>query len=112
MQGKITLPVAKAMSRLPQERARVAVGHAASQAAGPKSVQSIVAKLEAGCGAIEACAVQARTLVEEGWTRLDADDRRLAEQDAAARVRLVRARAPLLVGPRAAGRRHHVAFDG
>ena len=33
-------------------------------------VQSVVAKLEQA-GAIEACAVQARALVEEGWRRLE-----------------------------------------
>jgi hypothetical protein len=33
-------------------------------------VASVVAKLEE-CGAIEACAVQARALVEEGWVKLE-----------------------------------------
>jgi len=68
-QGKITLPVAKAMSRLPLAE-RSALWEALRQKPqDPEVVGGIVQRLEA-CGAIEACASQARALVEEGWTKL------------------------------------------
>ena len=55
-QGKVTLPVAKAMSRLPNGRARVAAGRrCAAKPEDPRVVGEVVAMLEA-CGAIDACA--------------------------------------------------------
>jgi geranylgeranyl pyrophosphate synthase/predicted secreted hydrolase len=69
VQGKITLPVAKAMSRLPKDERTWLWETLRKKPSDERVVGSVVAKLEA-CGAIDACAVQARTLVEEGWTRL------------------------------------------
>ena len=36
----------------------------------PREVERLVLVLE-GCGAIEACAVEAREFIEQGWARLD-----------------------------------------
>jgi geranylgeranyl pyrophosphate synthase/predicted secreted hydrolase len=66
--GTITVPVAKAMSRLaPEERAWVA----RTVASKPKDravIAEVIEKLEA-CGAIAACETQARELVESEWAR-------------------------------------------
>jgi hypothetical protein len=62
--------VAKAMSRLPKNERAWLWDTLKTKPQDQTVVQSIVAKLEQA-GAIEACAVQARTLVEEGWTRLE-----------------------------------------
>jgi geranylgeranyl pyrophosphate synthase len=68
-QGKITLPVAKAMSRLSKDERAWLWETLHTKPSDMKVVGDVVQKLE-DCGAIEACAAQARTLVEEGWTRL------------------------------------------
>jgi geranylgeranyl pyrophosphate synthase/predicted secreted hydrolase len=69
-QGKITLPVAKAMSRLGRSE-RAWLWETLRQK--PQSecvVSAVVAKLEA-CGALQACSQQARELIETGWARLE-----------------------------------------
>jgi geranylgeranyl pyrophosphate synthase/predicted secreted hydrolase len=70
VQGKITLPVAKAMSRVGKAERTWLWDTLSKKPEDLKVVSEIVDKLEA-CGAIEACAVQARELVEEGWRRLE-----------------------------------------
>ena len=70
MQGKITLPVAKSMSRLPLAERSALWEKLHTKPQDPEVVGAIVKKLE-DCGAIEACAVQARALVEEGWLKLE-----------------------------------------
>jgi geranylgeranyl pyrophosphate synthase len=69
-QGKITLPVAKAMSRLGPRERQWLWETLRTKPEDVCVVGKIVAQLEA-CGAIEACAVQARALVEEGWQKLE-----------------------------------------
>ena len=70
VQGKVTLPVAKALSRLPQREREWLWDTLKTKPEDPKVVGAIVEKLEA-CGAIEACADQARALVEAGWKTLE-----------------------------------------
>jgi geranylgeranyl pyrophosphate synthase len=70
MQGKITLPVAKALSRLEKHDRRWLVDTLAQKPEDPCVVQAVVAKMEA-CGAVQACADDARQLVEGGWRRLE-----------------------------------------
>jgi geranylgeranyl pyrophosphate synthase len=69
MQGKVTLPVVKAFSRLEKHDRRWLHETLQTKPQDPCVVQMVVAKLEA-CGAIEACADDARALVEQGWERL------------------------------------------
>lgn len=68
-QGKITLPVAKAMSRLNASDRQWLYETLRSKPQDMKVVESVVEKLES-CGAVEACAVQARQLVEGGWLKI------------------------------------------
>jgi hypothetical protein len=65
----VTLPVAKALSRLPLKDRRWLWETVKSKPQDECTIGLVLGKLE-GCGAIEACAVQARALVEEGWQRL------------------------------------------
>jgi geranylgeranyl pyrophosphate synthase len=67
--GKITLPVAKAMSRLDLEERRWLYTTLRSKPEDLAIIGQVIDKLEA-CGAIEACKVQADTLIDEGWHRL------------------------------------------
>ncbi len=66
--GTITLPVAKALGRMAEgDRAALA----RTMQSKPKDlavVAAVIAKLEA-CGAIEACNVEARALVEDAWSK-------------------------------------------
>ncbi len=66
--GTITLPVAKAMSRLSEPDRAWVWRTLSSKPKDQKVVNEVVQKLEA-CGAIEAVATEARDLVEEAWTR-------------------------------------------
>lgn len=70
MHGKITLPVAKAMPRLPLDQRQWLCETLRSKPQDLDTVERVVALLEE-CGAIEACAVQARDLVESGWNKLE-----------------------------------------
>jgi geranylgeranyl pyrophosphate synthase/predicted secreted hydrolase len=69
-QGKITLPVAKALSRLGLEERRALHEALAKKPEDPREVQRVIRVLEE-CGSIEACADEARMLVEQGWSRLE-----------------------------------------
>jgi geranylgeranyl pyrophosphate synthase len=64
--GVITLPVAKAMSRLPPDRRANLWATLQSHPTDPVVLSATVEELET-CGAIEACATQARDLVESSW---------------------------------------------
>ena len=66
--GTITLPVAKAMSRLPEVERAWVWRTLSSKPKDAAVVAEVVAKLE-GCGAVEAVSQQARDLVEEAWKR-------------------------------------------
>ena len=69
VKGKITMPVAKAMSRLPHDERRWLFESLSAENKDGAQVQTIIDKLEE-CGAAEACARQARDLIEQGWARL------------------------------------------
>ena len=67
-QAKVTLPVAKALGRLgPAERA--ALWRLVASKPTGAAVEDAIARIEA-CGALDACAAQARQLVEDAWTAL------------------------------------------
>ncbi len=68
-QGKITLPVAKAMSRLERPDRHWLAQALREENKDERQIRTIIDKLEE-CGAVEACARQARDLIEEGWARL------------------------------------------
>ena len=70
MNGTITLPIAKAMSRLPLEERRWLWETLSSKPQDLKVVSAVVEKLEVS-GAIEACAKQAEALVEEAWQKAE-----------------------------------------
>jgi geranylgeranyl pyrophosphate synthase/predicted secreted hydrolase len=69
MHGKITLPVAKAMPRLALDQRKWLCETLRSKPEDMEVVNRVVSLLEE-CGAIEACAKQARELVEIGWDKL------------------------------------------
>ena len=69
-QGKITLPVAKAMARLDQADRAWLWQQVQTKPQDQAVVDAVVAKLEA-CGAVQACADQASALVEAAWQALD-----------------------------------------
>jgi geranylgeranyl pyrophosphate synthase len=69
-QGKITLPVAKAMSRFSLAERQAFWEILRTKPQDIAVVGKLVDQLEA-VGAIEACSVQAKQLVEEGWARLE-----------------------------------------
>jgi geranylgeranyl pyrophosphate synthase len=68
-QGKITLPVAKAMSRLGPADRKWMYETLRTKPEDMRVVESVVQKLES-CGAVDACVDQARSLVEGGWTKI------------------------------------------
>ncbi len=68
--GKITLPVAKALSRLGLEERRTLREILAAKTTDPAEVRRVIDMLEE-CGAVEACATEARDMVEAGWRRLE-----------------------------------------
>ena len=68
--GKVTLPIAKAMGVLePEPRARLAELLLA-QSDDPARVQEAIEIIE-DCGALDACDLQARALIDEAWKTLD-----------------------------------------
>ncbi len=69
--GKITLPVAKAMSRLGYPARRDLWEIVRNKPTDRVVIDGVIERLEA-CGAIEACKVQAEQLVEDAWRKLDA----------------------------------------
>jgi geranylgeranyl pyrophosphate synthase/predicted secreted hydrolase len=70
-QGKITAPVAKAMSLLPPEGRRALWAALASRPSDPAVIAGVIETLEA-CGALDACDRQARELIESAWGPLNA----------------------------------------
>ncbi|MFY2563129.1 polyprenyl synthetase family protein [Corallococcus terminator] len=69
--GKVTLPIAKALSRLEIDDRRWLQQTLAARSSDPGTLASLTRKLEA-CGALSACVQQARERVEAAWTVLDA----------------------------------------
>ncbi|HEX4351519.1 MAG TPA: polyprenyl synthetase family protein, partial [Polyangiales bacterium] len=70
MHGKITLPVAKAMGVLGANDRKWLHETLRAKPQDLAVVTSVVDMLE-GCGAVEACAVQARTLIDSGWEEIE-----------------------------------------
>jgi geranylgeranyl pyrophosphate synthase/predicted secreted hydrolase len=68
--GAITLPVAKAMARLDAAGRKQLVATLASHPTDPVIVSSVVEQLET-IGAVQACADEARDLVEAAWQAAD-----------------------------------------
>lgn len=67
--GIITLPTAKGISRLNLEQRRTFWSGLQQKSAEVERVSTLIETLEV-CGAIEACAIEARELVEAAWTEL------------------------------------------
>jgi len=68
--GTVTLPVAVAMGRLPAERRAWLWQTLQSKPTDAPTIAAAVELLES-CGAIAACAAQARELIEAGWRRAE-----------------------------------------
>jgi geranylgeranyl pyrophosphate synthase len=70
VQGKVTMPVAKAMSRLALDERRLVWKTISSRPNDPNVVGGIIEKFEACC-ALTSCDHHARDLVETAWKKLD-----------------------------------------
>jgi geranylgeranyl pyrophosphate synthase len=68
--GKVTMPVAKSMSRLPHEERHALWETIFSRPADPDVIAGVIAKLESCC-ALRSCEEQARNLMESAWRKLD-----------------------------------------
>jgi geranylgeranyl pyrophosphate synthase/predicted secreted hydrolase len=68
--GKVTLPIAKALSILPFAERKWIWSTLQSQPANQKVVSSVVEKLEA-CGVLDACVKQGHDLIETTWRNLE-----------------------------------------
>jgi geranylgeranyl pyrophosphate synthase/predicted secreted hydrolase len=70
MHGKVTLPVAKAIARLPLEERRFLWAELHSKPKEPERIAACIDLIER-CGALDACVQQANDLVESAWERFD-----------------------------------------
>ena len=69
-QGKVTMPVAKAMSRL-SSAGRQELLQLMNARSADRDIIGVAIRLIEGCGALDACEQEARELVETGWAKLD-----------------------------------------
>jgi geranylgeranyl pyrophosphate synthase/predicted secreted hydrolase len=69
-EGKVTAPVAQAMSRLPLEERRALWQTIDARPSNPEVIERLIATIE-GCGALQACEDHARAVVEEAWSRVE-----------------------------------------
>jgi geranylgeranyl pyrophosphate synthase/predicted secreted hydrolase len=69
-QGKVTAPIAKAMTRLPLDQRRELWSRLSARPSDPTDIRDVIA-IVSGCGALDACERQARELVEREWQALD-----------------------------------------
>ncbi|HTV20316.1 MAG TPA: polyprenyl synthetase family protein [Polyangiaceae bacterium] len=69
-QGKLTLPVVKALAQLPTDQRSWLWRTLASRPSNPAVVDDVIRLLET-CGALDQCTAQARELVEAAWAQLD-----------------------------------------
>ena len=69
-QGKVTAPVAKAMSRLPLDERRALWKLVSAKPSEPAAIREVIDIIER-CGALDACERQARALVEQAWQAVD-----------------------------------------
>jgi geranylgeranyl pyrophosphate synthase len=70
-QGKVTLPIAKALGRLPAEERGRLWDTLRTQPQDPQVIEGMIARIEAA-GALESCVSSARELVNKSWAELDA----------------------------------------
>jgi geranylgeranyl pyrophosphate synthase/predicted secreted hydrolase len=70
VQGKVTLPIVKALGCLPTDRRSWLWRTLASRPTDPNEIESVIDLLETS-GAIDACTALARGLVERAWAKLD-----------------------------------------
>jgi geranylgeranyl pyrophosphate synthase len=68
--GKITMPIAKVMSRLLLKERRKLWGTLSSKPTDSAVIAAVVKQLE-NCGAIDSCQEQAQELVESAWKKMD-----------------------------------------
>jgi geranylgeranyl pyrophosphate synthase/predicted secreted hydrolase len=68
--GKVTLPIAKGMSRLPLEDRLWMWSAIKSRSDDPGTVSRVIGRLE-DCGAMDACVGQAEELVEAAWNDME-----------------------------------------
>ncbi len=69
--GKVTIPVVKALKRLPKADMKAMWATIRSKPHDRPTVDGVIAKLEA-CGAIDECVVQSERLVNDAFAKLDA----------------------------------------
>jgi geranylgeranyl pyrophosphate synthase/predicted secreted hydrolase len=69
-QGKVTAPVAKAMSLLPLDERRALWALIAAKPTAPAAIREVIDIIDR-CGALDACDVQARAMVESAWQAVD-----------------------------------------
>jgi geranylgeranyl pyrophosphate synthase/predicted secreted hydrolase len=69
-EGKVTAPVAKAMTLLPLNERRALWALVSSRPGDAETISAAIDIIER-CGALDACEAQARTLVEDAWRALD-----------------------------------------
>lgn len=68
--AKVTLPLAKALGRLPAEERRELWSLVSSKPSDPAVVAKCIAMIEKS-GALDACVTEAKACVEDAWTKLD-----------------------------------------
>jgi geranylgeranyl pyrophosphate synthase/predicted secreted hydrolase len=69
-QGKLTLPVVKALAQLPTDRRSWLWRTLAARPSDPVVIEEVIEVLET-CGALDACTALAQELVEQAWAQLD-----------------------------------------
>lgn len=69
-QGKVTLPVARALGRMERTQRRWLVDELRGRPSEQARIDAMIEAIEQ-CGALEDCSRQAGDLVEDGWKRLD-----------------------------------------
>jgi geranylgeranyl pyrophosphate synthase/predicted secreted hydrolase len=70
MHGKVTLPIAKAITSLPLADRRLLWSELRSKPTEPARIAACIEAIER-CGALDACVEQANALVESAWQRFD-----------------------------------------
>jgi hypothetical protein len=70
MAGKVTIPVVKAMRRIPKERMLALWEVIKSKPQARAVVDDVIAQLEA-CGAVDECVAQSEAMVDDAFAKLD-----------------------------------------
>jgi hypothetical protein len=69
--GKVTIPVVKAIKRLPRDKMRAMWGVIKTKPRDRPTIARVIAELE-DCGALDECVEQSERLVEDAYAKLDA----------------------------------------